>query len=142
MTDKKITFVTFDEAVASAIGEPGVEFVGIRFVEPFSHLGLYFVNVDPDEPDYVNIEYEGGELFSSFGEEDFYGLSRVPDGVKNLFYARISDLVDGNAHFKGMNSEFVLQEVLPGLDENAKYRDQTHFKQVAGAAFCAYWRQV
>lgn len=142
MPDHKITFITFDETVAAARSAPGTEFVGISFVEPFAHLGLYVVSVDPDEPGDVNISYEGGTLFSSCGEEDFYDLSDVPADAKKLFYVRMSELANGDAQIMGKNSEFVLQEVLPGLSQNAKYRDQAHFMQVAGAEFRAYWRHV
>jgi hypothetical protein len=89
----------------------------------------------------VNVQYEGGELFDLGGEEEFYGLDDAPDEAKGLFYARKTDLGNGDVQVMGMTSEFVLQEVLPGLSKDAKYRDQAHFMQVAGADFRAFWRQ-
>lgn len=142
MTDHNTLFLTFDEAVKIARSEPGVELIGINFVEPFMHLSLYLVSVDPDEPESVNIAYEGGTLFSSGGEEDFYDLSDVPADAKNLFYARMSDLADGNIQVMGMTSEFVLQAVLPGLSQDAKYRNHADFRKIAGAEFRAYWRHL
>lgn len=139
MSDNKPKFVTFDEAVELARNEPGVDFVGLRFVEPFTHLEAYIINTDSDDPDNVSVFYEGGALFDSMGEEDFFDLEDVPDEAKQLFYARQADMGDGKVQVMGMTSEFVLQEILPGLHDDAKYRDHAHFMQVAGAEFRAYW---
>lgn len=141
MTDTRIKFLSFDETVEAAKNEPGVEFIGLRYVAPFTRLDTYVVHVDHDEVKDVNVQYEGGELFDIGGEEDFFSLDDVPDEAKRLFYARKADLGNGDVQVMGMTSEFVLQEVLPGLSKDAKYRDQAHFMQVAGAAFHAFWRQ-
>lgn len=141
MYKREVPFLKFDEAVIAARSNPGNAFIGIHFPAPYRHLGLYIISVDADEPDYVDVSYEGGELFGVDGEEDFYDLSDTPDEAKRLFYALKSDLGDGNAHFMGMTSEFTLQEVLPGLDRDAKYRSQEHFMEVAGQEFRAFWRQ-
>jgi hypothetical protein len=141
MVDTSIKFLSFDEAVEAAKNEPGVEFIGLRYIAPFSRLDVYVIHVDPDEIGYVNVQYEGGDLFDLGGEEEFYGLDDVPKEAKGLFYARKADLGNGDGQVMGMTSEFVLQEVLPGLSKDAKYRDQAHFVQVAGAEFRAFWRQ-
>lgn len=139
MSDNKPKFFTFDEAVEVARSEPGAELVGLKFVEPFTHLKAYIINTDSDDPDSVSVFYEGGALFDSMGEEDFFDLDDVPAEAKKLFYARQTDLGQGNVQVMGMTSEFVLKEILPGLHDDAKYRDHAHFMQVAGAEFCAYW---
>lgn len=141
MTNASITFHNFDDAVKAAKNELGMEFIGLRFIAPFTRLDAYVISVDPDEIEYVNIQYEGGELFDLGGEEDFYGLDDVPDEAKEFFYVRKSNLGSGDVQVMGMTSEFVLQEVLPGLSKDTKYRDQANFMQVAGAAFHAFWRQ-
>lgn len=141
MTSYNIQFLTFDDAVDAARSDPGTEFVGINFVEPFTHLSVYIISVDADEPENVNVFYEGGTLFDSEGEEDFFDVAEVPAEAKKCFYARQTDLGNGDAQVMGLTSEFVLQEVLPGLKKDAKYRDHAHFMQVAGAEFLSYWRQ-
>jgi hypothetical protein len=141
MSDHKIQFITFDEAVVVARSEPDTEFVGIKFDEPFTHLAVYIITVYADEPENVNVFYEGSAIFGSTSEEDFFDLADAPAEAKKLFYARRIDLGRGDAQVMGLTSEFVLQEVLPGLSEDAKFRDHTHFMQVAGAEFRAYWRQ-
>jgi hypothetical protein len=141
MVDKKIKFLSFDEAVAAAGEEPDVEFVGLRYVAPFSRLDVYAVMSDPDNVGYVSISYEGGELFDVGGEEDFYGLDDVPDEAKGLFYTRLLDLADGKAHINGMVSEYVLHAVLPGLGEADTYSSEAAFVNEASAKFLAFWRQ-
>jgi len=69
--DSKINFVTFEDAVELAKKEQDVEFIGMKFEPLFKHLGVYSVVVRSDEPEEVSIMYEGGQLFSSCGEEDF-----------------------------------------------------------------------
>jgi hypothetical protein len=139
MSNNKPQFFTFDEAVELARKEPGAELVGLKFVEPFTHLKMYIINTFPDDPDNVNVFYEGGALFSSAGEEDFYDLEDAPADARKLLYARQTDLGDGDVQIREMTSEFVLQEILPGLRDDAKYRDHAHFMKVAGAEFNAYW---
>lgn len=141
MADTNIKFLSFGDAIEAAKNEPGMEFIGLRYIAPFTRLDTYVIRVDPDEVEYVNIQYEGGELFDFGGEEDFYSLADAPDEAKGIFYARNTDLGNGGVQVMGMTSEFVLQEVLPGLSKDAKYRDQAHFMQVAGEAFRAFWRQ-
>ncbi len=141
MVDTSIKFLNFGEAVETARKEPDVEFIALRYIPPFSRLDVYVISVDPDEPDDINVQYEGGDLFDTCGEEDFYSLGDVPDEAKNLFFARAADLGNTGVQLMGMTSEFMLQAVLLGLTPDAKYRDQAHFMRVAGAEFQAFWRQ-
>lgn len=139
MSDNKPQFFIFNAAVEIARNEPGAELLGLKFVEPFTRLETYIIDTDPDDPASVNISYEGGALFDSGGDEDFYDLDDVPAEAKQLLYARLTDLGQGDVQVRGMVSEFVLQEILPSLRDEAKYRDRAHFMQVAGAEFLAYW---
>jgi hypothetical protein len=141
MADKLINFLSFDEAVIAATKEAGTEFIGLRYVSPFTRLDVYTIHVDPEELDYVAVQFEGGELFDIGGEEEFYDLADVPDEAKNLLYVRKSDLGEGNAQVMGMVSERVLQEVLPGLSEALTYKSKAAFIQAASAEFLSFWRR-
>jgi hypothetical protein len=141
MTNTSIQFLSFDESVEAAKKEPGIEFLGLQYVAPFTRLDGYMIHVDPDEPDYVNIQFEGGELFDVGGEEDFYDLDDVPAEAKSLFYVRNSDLANGKAQINGMVSEYVLQQVLPDLDEADTYGSEAAFIQAASTEFLSFWRQ-
>lgn len=135
------TFLTFDEAVAAAEKEPGTEFIGLRYAPPYTHAEMYTVRVDSDEPDQVQVLYEGGELFSMGGEEDFYDADDAPDDARASFYARRSELGDGAAGLMGMTSEYVLSQLLPGLPEARTYSSESAFIQAAGEAYRSFWRQ-
>jgi hypothetical protein len=137
-----IKFLTFIEAIAAAETEIGMEFIGLRYVAPFTRLDVYVIHVDPDEPEDVSVQFEGGELFDLGGEEDFYNLADVPAEAKALFYARGSDLGNGNTQVMGMVSEYVLQEVLPGLSEASTYKSNAAFIQAASVQFLSFWRQA
>lgn len=141
MANKNIEFLDFNEAVAAAKNEPGIEFVGLRYVSPFTRLDIYMIDVDPDEPDYVRVQYEGGDLFDISGEEDFYDVADTPDEARKLFYARMSELGDGKVYLMGMTSESVLQEVLPGLDKTSTYKNTADFIRAASTQFLSFWRQ-
>ena len=140
MKNEIIQFLSFDKAVAAAKNEPDVQFIGLHYVAPFTRLDVYVIDVDSEEPDDVRIQFEGGELFDSGGEEEFYDLTDVPDEAKALYFARQSDLGKGNAQIMGMVSEYVLQEVLPGLSEKATFKSQAEFIQLARAEYLSFWK--
>ena len=54
------TFLTFDQPVAAAKQEHGVDFIAVRFKVATKFVAAYTVSVDADEPDYVNVAYSGG----------------------------------------------------------------------------------
>lgn len=66
-------------------------------------------------------------------------MAEQPKDSEPMTQERMAE--NGDTQVMGMKSKLVLQEVLPGLSKDAKYRDQAHFMQVVGAAFLASWRQ-
>lgn len=141
MTTKDIQFLSFDEAVSAAQQHPGEQFIALSYVPPYTRLEIYMIDVDPEEPDEVRIQYEAGELFDVGGEEDFYDVDDIPGQAKSLFYARLSDLGDGRAQVMGMVSEHVLQQVLPGLNEDSTYKNGAAFIEAASRQFLSFWKQ-
>lgn len=141
MPEQAIQFLTFDQAVEAAKKEQDIEFIGIRFNPPYRKLEAYIITVDSSESDYVNIAYSGGNLFDSFGEENFYSEDDAPADAKSLFYAHQQDLGDGSPQVMGMNSEYALFEVLPGLKEPDAYESEAAFTQEAARVFNQFWRQ-
>lgn len=135
-----IQFLNFDEAVAAANKHLDEEFVGLQFVPPFDYLGAYTVFVASDEPEFLIIDFEGGPLFEDFGEQESYSLNDIPAEAKALIYARLSELGDGDISVMGMKAEYVLQEILPGIEPDAMYKDREEFMQKAGAAFQDFWK--
>lgn len=135
-------FLTFEQAVAADRLEHDVEFIGIRFEAPYRRLDAYIITVDSSEPDYVNVAYNGGNLFDSFGEEDFYGEDDAPADARRVFYARQGDLGNGNPQVMGMNSEYALFELLPGLQEPDAYPSDAAFTREAVRVFAQFWQQA
>lgn len=146
MSKHQIPFFTFDEAVKIVLDDPDTRLVGIHFVEPFSYLSVYVVNVlesdEPGEPGLLHIGCSGGALFSSSGEEGGYELEDTPAEARNLFYARECDLADGNPQYWEMNSEYVLHNLIPGVGRDTEYRSVAHFKKAAAEEFRKFWRQA
>lgn len=142
MPEQAIQFLTFDQTIEAAKKEHDVEFIGIRFNPPYRKLEAYIITVDSSEPEYVNIAYSGGNLFDSFGEEDFYGEDDAPAEAKSILFAHQRDLGDGNPQVMGMNSEYALFEVLPGLKEPDTYPSEAAFTQEAVRVFNQFWRQA
>lgn len=141
MTTKDIQFLSFDEAVTAAQQHLGEQFIALGYVPPYTRLEVYMIDVDADEPDEVRIQYEAGELFDVGGEEEFYDVEDVPGQTRSLFYARLSDLGDGKAQVMGMVSEHVLQQVLPGLNEDTAHKNEAAFLQAASTQFLLFWKQ-
>ena len=142
MTTKIPDFLTYAEAIIAARHEPNVEFLGLRFEAPYRHLSAYTISADTDEPDEINVDFSGGELFSFFGEEDFFSESDVPDDAKTLFYARFPELGNGKLMVMGITSEHVLFSVLPELKEPDTYHERSEFSEQAGQVFQKFWRQA
>jgi len=142
MSDQSIEFLNFEQAVEAAKKAHDVEFIGIRFNSPYRKLDAYIITVASDDPDYVSVSYSGGNLFDSFGEEDFYDEADAPDDAKTVFYAHQRDLGNGHPQVMGMNSEYVLFEVLPGLQEPDAYPSKAAFTQEAARVFTKFWRQT
>lgn len=138
MSKQAPRFLTYEQAIEVVKKEPDVEFIGLRFEAPHRSLGVYSVYVYSDELDYVNIGYEGGLLFSSCGEEESYGEADVPEEAKTLIYAREQDL--GSRAVRGMMSEYVLAEVLPGLKDPDDYPSRPDFVRAAVQAYESFWR--
>ena len=135
-------FLTYSEALAAAKQEANVEFIGMRFEAPYKYLSTYTISGDDEEPGCVNVDFNGGELFSYFGEENFYEEADVPDEAKALFYARSGDLGDGNLMLMGITSEHILFSILPGLDRSDTYCTNAEFTEKAAHAFGRFWRQA
>lgn len=137
MSEKHLQFLTYDQAIEAAKKEADVEFIGLRFEAPHRRLDAYFIYVDSDEPDYVNIAHERSELFSRGAEEQFYEEDDAPAAAKTCLYVRESEL--GNAQVRGANSEYALFEVLPGVNEPNSYPNETAFMADAARAFAGFW---
>jgi len=110
-------FMTYDEVI-SGIENKTLQgsFIAIFFRSKDNFFGFYTIDSpDQDDDDFENIiiSYEGGYLFSSIGEEDFYSLDDVPEEAKFFLYKDRKEYVD----ISGFNSEYALFKLFPALQD-------------------------
>lgn len=99
------------EAVSSAIKEPGIDFVGTFIKKNENYAGFYAISTNTDEPGQVNIWYEGGDLFSDWGEEEIYFPKNVPEEAKKIKYTKKPKEIS----ILGSTSEHMLYMLIPDL---------------------------
>jgi hypothetical protein len=87
-------------------------FIGIFFRPEDKYFGYYTIHApELDDSEYISISCEGGNLFSDYGEEDFYSLDDVPEEALNLHYKSAEAL----PNISGDCSEYALFKLFPDL---------------------------
>jgi hypothetical protein len=103
--------MTYQEAITS-IKQSNNLYIGIFFRPEDKYFGYYKIHRDYlDDPEYIGISFEGGYLFSSCGEEEFYSLADVPEEAKSLNYKNAEGLPDITFDC----SEYALFKLFPNL---------------------------
>lgn len=111
--------MTFNEVIQAVKATPGLSFTGLALRSDGRYLGIFTVSssaeVDDEDydPEWVSIQFEGGLLFSSSGDEEFYSLDDAPDIVQSLIYRPSTSLPDT----WWLCSEYVLHRVFPQLPD-------------------------
>lgn len=111
--------MTFNEVIQAVKAAPGLSFTGLALRADGRYLGVYTVSssdeVDDEDydPEWVSIQFEGGLLFSSAGEEEFYPLEDAPDIIRSLIYRPSTSLPDTS----WLCSEYVLHRIFPQLPD-------------------------
>ncbi|TBW33676.1 hypothetical protein E0E54_16230 [Azotobacter chroococcum] len=111
--------MTFDDVIQAVKAKPGQSFTGLGLRADGRYLRVFTVSSYEDDenndcdPEWVSIQFEGGLLFSSSGEEDFYSLEDVPEVVQSLTYRPSASLPE----VAGLCSEYVLHKVFPQLPD-------------------------
>ena len=60
-------------------------FIGIFFRPEDKYFGYYTIHApELDDSEYISISYEGGNLFSDYGEEEFYSLDDLISKILQL----------------------------------------------------------
>lgn len=140
---RTIKLHSFTDAVCLAKKAPGTVYVGMIFPPPYDFLKTYSIEGTShplDEAPQVGVYYEGGFLFKSDGEEEFFDSDDAPLEAMNLLYANQNDITTGERVISGLTSEHVLCAVLPGLIDETVGKTPAQFKQIAGAIFERFWQ--
>lgn len=111
--------MTFDEVIQAVKATPGQSYKGLALRADGRYLGVYTVSssdeIDDDDydPEWVDIHFDGGLLFSSDGEEESYSLDNVPEIAHSLIYQPSASLPET----WWVCSEHVLHRVFPQLPD-------------------------
>lgn len=111
--------MTFDEVIQAVKATPGQSYTGLVLRADGLYLGVYTVSSSDEgddedyDPEWVSIQFEGGLLFSSSGDEEFYSFDDAPEIVQSLTYRLSTSLPD----ISGLCSEYVLHRVFPQLPD-------------------------
>lgn len=90
-------------------------FVSCLYDEKTRYLKLYIAKFDAEE-EWFSVFFEGGKLFSDFGEEDVYSLKDLPEEVKTLNFKRFDDY----SSLMGLMSEYTAHLLFPSLPDPQK----------------------
>ena len=94
---------------------PEQSFVSCLFDEKTKYLKLYIATFDAEE-EWFSVFFEGGKLFSDYGEEDVYSLEDLPEEVKTLNFKRFDDY----SSLMGLMSEYTAHLLFPSLPDPQK----------------------
>lgn len=94
---------------------PDQSFVSCLYDEKTKYLKLYIATFDAEE-EWFSVFFEGGKLFSDYGEEDVYSLEDLPEEVKTLNFKRFDDY----SSLMGVMSEYAAHLLFPSLPDPQK----------------------
>jgi hypothetical protein len=130
--------MTYEEAIDSVTQNPNETFIGIMFNEKDNYFGAYTISVLEDDPSEVNIQFEGSYLFSTDGEEDFYGIDDVPKEIESLYFKNSKNL----PYISGLMSAYALYELFPTLpnpDDIGSKQDKLNFIKSIKEHITNFW---
>ena len=109
--------MTYQEAIAEIQKDLTKTYIGFIFRSGHtggsSYFAYYDISASEEEPEWIDISYQGGLLFSSCGEEGFYSLDSVPEEAKTLSYRSAEGLPD----ILWDCSEYALFKLFPELPD-------------------------
>lgn len=104
---------SFDEVVLAVQTRSSSSYIGFFISPKEKTVGWYEISADEEDPEFVNIWYEGGRIFSSSGEEDSYSLEDVPDEARFLRYIDSATV----PKMSGFTADHVLYKLFPELPD-------------------------
>lgn len=119
--------MSFDEAVTAAQISQENAYIGFVFKPGKQWVEWYKIStIEEDEPDdNISIQYQGGTVFSSEGEEEFYILEDVPEAARHAIYI-LSSTVPEMGDF---TADYVLYRLFPKLPNPESVRGHAEKKR-------------
>ncbi len=101
----------FEEVKNKLRENPGSTYSAFLYEKDNHFFSRYLAAVDEDDLDWITIHHEGGQLFSTCGEEEVYGPGEYPKDVESLTF-----LEDAKPFcFMGYTSEYLAFKYFDGL---------------------------
>ena len=101
------------EVISHLKKEPGGSFTAVSYDEDHFFLKIYQASNEADDPEWITVWYEGGQLFSSSGEEEVYTPDELPKEVASLNFQSSKDLPE----ISGYTAENVAYFLFPELPD-------------------------
>ena len=101
------------EVISHLKKEPGGSFTAVSYDEDHFFLKMYQASNEADDPEWITVWYEGGQLFSTSGEEEVYTPDELPEEVATLHFQSSEDLPE----ISGYTAEHVAHVLFPELPD-------------------------
>ena len=101
------------EVISHLKKEPGGSFTAVSYDEDHFFLKIYQASNEADDPEWITVWYEGGQLFSNSGEEEVYIPDELPEEVASLNFQSSEDLPE----ISGYTAEYVAYFLFPELPD-------------------------
>ncbi|MCP5004546.1 MAG: hypothetical protein GY941_11505 [Planctomycetes bacterium] len=102
-----------NEVVSELQKNPGGSFSAVSYDEKNLKLSVYMASNEEDDPEWITVSYEGGELFSTCGEEGVFSIDEIPAEVSLLDFKPSYELTDLSGGFTADYLAFKLFPKLP-----------------------------
>jgi hypothetical protein len=97
--------------------KPGKSCVALEFDVKTNHFGVYECYIAEDESDWVCVNYDGGFLFDSVGEEGSFCFDISEDIPKELYSLKFFDSQNSIFETSGLCSEYAAKVYFPSLPD-------------------------
>ena len=103
----------FSEVISHLKKEPGGSFTAVSYDEDHFFLKIYQASNEVDDPEWITVWYEGGQLFSDCGEEECYASDELPEEVASLNFQSS----EGLPQILGYTADYVAHFLFPELPD-------------------------
>ena len=114
------------EVISHLKKEPGGSFTAVSYDKDHFFLKIYQASNEADDPEWVTVWYEGGQLFSDCGEEECYASDELPEEVASLNFQSSEDLPEVSG-YTAENVAYFLFPELPDPEYLASLQERREF---------------
>ena len=101
------------EVISNLKKEPGDSFTAVSYDEDNFFLKIYQASNEADDPEWIAVWYEGGQLFSDCGEQDSFTPDDLSEELASLNFQSSETL----PQILGYTAEYVAHFLFPELPD-------------------------